>query len=166
MRKEEAGTGRRREKEGGRNIHVKDKNINGLLLTHALTGYWTCNLGMCPDRESNLRSYVHGTMLQPTEPPGQGFPLFSLKRIKLTVSLKICMGGTTSHSSFYFQHLAAERSNFSIYIKVVTSYHTYSFPTMYNTCTGRRFPCKRQALSFKRFIVERRTLLLTGLLSP
>ena len=32
----------------------------------------TCNLGMCPDQELNLRTFVYGTMLRPTEPPDQG----------------------------------------------------------------------------------------------
>ena len=39
---------------------------------HALTGNWTCNLGMCPDQELNLQLWTHGTMLQPNENPGQG----------------------------------------------------------------------------------------------
>ena len=42
-----------------------------------LTRYWTRNLGMCPDWGSNPQTFsCSGTMLQPTEPPGQGYLVF------------------------------------------------------------------------------------------
>ena len=39
----------------------------------ALIGDWTWNLGMFPDQESNPQPFGYGMMLQPTEPPGQGW---------------------------------------------------------------------------------------------
>ena len=39
------------EEEGERNIDAR--NFNQLPPVHALTGHQTCNLGMCPDQESN-----------------------------------------------------------------------------------------------------------------
>ena len=53
------------------------RDINWLPPSHALTGYWTRNLGMCPARGSNLQP-VGGVMLQPTEPPGKGIYLMPL----------------------------------------------------------------------------------------
>ena len=36
----------------------RKRNINELPLVHAPTWDWTCNPGMCPDQESNLRHFA------------------------------------------------------------------------------------------------------------
>ena len=42
-----------REGKGGRETLMRERNINGLPLTCAPSGDWTCNPGLCPDQESN-----------------------------------------------------------------------------------------------------------------
>ena len=46
--------------------------------SHAPDQGLTCNLGMCPDQESNPHPFSYGTALQPTEPhwPGPGCQCF------------------------------------------------------------------------------------------
>lgn len=47
------------------------------LLVHTPTRDWTCNLGVCPNREVNpMTVLVYGMTLQPTDAPGQAFRLF------------------------------------------------------------------------------------------
>ena len=49
----------------------RERNIDWFPLYATLTG--DLNLVMGPDQESNSNLLMHGTMLQPTEPPGQNF---------------------------------------------------------------------------------------------
>ena len=49
-----------------------ERNIDQLPPVCTPTGDQTHNLGMCPDQGSDPQLLVHGMMLQPTEPPGQG----------------------------------------------------------------------------------------------
>ena len=63
----EGGVGR-----GEKNINVREKH-HWLPPVHALARDRIRNLGTCSDRESNPQPLlVYGTMLQLTEPPGQG----------------------------------------------------------------------------------------------
>ena len=60
-------TGDEREREKERNTGVKE-NVDRLPLVHTPVRDWTLSLGICPDQESNLRSFGLQGMLQPTEP--------------------------------------------------------------------------------------------------
>lgn len=52
---------------------------------HIQTGGQTCNLGVYTARESNPQPFGHGTMLQPTEPPGQdSAPVFKMTSVIFT----------------------------------------------------------------------------------
>ena len=59
-----------REREGEREMW--ERNIDQLPSVNALGRDQTCNLGMCLTRNWTHNLSVYGTMLQPTEPPGQG----------------------------------------------------------------------------------------------
>ena len=61
----------RREEEMERNFNVKEKHPS-MPLTHALIGDWTCNPGMCPDRELNWKPFPLQDDTQPTEPLWSG----------------------------------------------------------------------------------------------
>ena len=49
-----------------------ERNINRLPPLHTPSGDRTWNQGMRPDRDQTHKLLLQGTMLQPTEPPGQG----------------------------------------------------------------------------------------------
>ena len=71
---------RGREGERGKEREIEksmwERNINQLSHVCAPTGDGTCNLGTCPARDRTLNLLVYGTMLQSTEPPGQGSNIF------------------------------------------------------------------------------------------
>ena len=46
-----------RESKGGIETLIQERSINWLPPTCAWTGDWTCNSGMCPDRELNLQPF-------------------------------------------------------------------------------------------------------------
>ena len=54
--------------------------------TRTLTKDPICKLGMCPDLGSKPSPLVYGTMLQPTEPPGQNW-LFLIKMFNMHIIL-------------------------------------------------------------------------------
>ena len=65
---------RERERERDRQTDIDVRNIDwSLPPVHALTGEQTCNLGMCPDRESDLQPVSVWDDSQSMEPPGQGY---------------------------------------------------------------------------------------------
>ena len=76
---------RERGKEREKNWCEREAFIGCLLyaprlgIVHALTGNQTCNLGICPDQESNLQPFSFMRTFQPTEShqPGQ-YMSFSL----------------------------------------------------------------------------------------
>ena len=59
------------EKKGGRKEGAKhrcERETSIGCLSHITpTGDWTCNLGMCPDQESNWRPFTLQDDIQPTE---------------------------------------------------------------------------------------------------
>ena len=55
-----------------RETSMWERNIDQLLPVCAPSGHWTQILGMCPAWNLTCDLLVYGTMLQPTEPPGQG----------------------------------------------------------------------------------------------
>ena len=61
-----------REKERERNIDVWERNIHLLSFIHAPIVDQTCNLGLCPDLESNLRPFTLQDDVQPAEPQQSG----------------------------------------------------------------------------------------------
>ena len=64
---------RRGTKEREREISMWERNIYRLALICTLARDRTLNLGVCPDRESNLQPFLlYETTLQAAEPPGQG----------------------------------------------------------------------------------------------
>ena len=75
----ERGRGREGEREREREWHRCEKHRSEPPM-RAPTEDRPSNLGMCPDGESNPQSLVYGTMLQPTEPLGQGHLVPSKKQ--------------------------------------------------------------------------------------
>ena len=63
---------REREREGGRETSMQDRNINQLPPAGTLTRDQTLTPGMCSDRESNPRPPGLWDDTQPTEPHGPG----------------------------------------------------------------------------------------------
>ena len=57
-----------RERERERETSMRERSIDLLSSVYAWTKDQTCNIGICPDRESNLQPFGYGMMLQPTEP--------------------------------------------------------------------------------------------------
>ena len=62
---------RQRKRERERNIDAR--KVDWLTPIYSLTRDKTHNLGMCPYWNQTHNLLVYGTMLQPTEPPGQGY---------------------------------------------------------------------------------------------
>ena len=85
----ERGEGREKKRE--RNIDVR--NIHQLNLVHAPTGEQTCNLGMCPDWESNQRPFTFWDDPKLTEPHGSGLEL--LFTFQLEVPSLLCFHDLT-----------------------------------------------------------------------
>ena len=68
----ERGEGKENQRE--RNVDVREK-LNWLPPAHAPTRDWACNPGMCPDQESNRRSFPLRDVTQPTEPCKSGLDI-------------------------------------------------------------------------------------------
>ena len=69
------------ERRKGGEEKERERNIDRLLLTCALTGDRTHNLGMCSDLESNL---AYREMLQPAalHPPGQKWHFLYFRKLE------------------------------------------------------------------------------------
>ena len=75
--------GKAREREG-------ERNIDRLPLVYAPTRDHTCNLGMCPDWESNLRSFGLQGNAQPTEPHWPVLEDFLIQYLNLPLPYPPC----------------------------------------------------------------------------
>ena len=67
------GRGRGRGREGGRERLMWERIMYWLPPTHAPIRDWTHSLGMCPHWNGTRNVLLYRMMLQPTEPPGQGY---------------------------------------------------------------------------------------------
>ena len=73
--------------EGETEREMWKKNINKFLPIHTLIRYQTCNLGVCPDRDSNLFSWQNDTPTSWATWPGKNKTFRRFTEISVSVTL-------------------------------------------------------------------------------